>query len=254
MPTLKTNPHLRLPVAVECYLGRVPLALAEWDAMYNGNDDHYLLCGASALNVVLGALVLSNAAPPSTILDFGAGAGRVTRWFRAAFPKATLYTCDLRAPDMQFNAETFSARTWISATDIGRLEAPDRFDLIWLGSVATHLSASNTERLLDKMLEWTRDDGLIAMSLHGRYAALRQSELGFAYIQARLWPAIVAGYEQDGYGYADYPGREGYGISLNKPSWIAALIERRPGTRMITLSEKAWDHHHDVVVVQKRSL
>jgi hypothetical protein len=43
--------------------------------------------------------------------------------------------------------------------DIDALRAPTRYDLNWLGSVATHLSAENVERLLDVMLSWTITGG-----------------------------------------------------------------------------------------------
>ncbi len=67
--------------AAACY-DRVNLELYSGDAMYAGNDRHYLECGASALQVVLAALQLGRHTTPGSILDFGSGAGRVTRWLR----------------------------------------------------------------------------------------------------------------------------------------------------------------------------
>ena len=52
---------------------------------------------------------------------------------------------------------------------------------------------------------------------------------------------IKAVYTTGGFGYSDYEWQKGYGISLTKPSWIAALVERLPGARMIMFSEQAWD-------------
>jgi hypothetical protein len=241
---------LALPRATRPFLSKVSLDLDQGDAMYAGNDRHYLSCGASALNVILAALGLADRPDPATILDFGSGAGRVTRWLRAAFPLAVLDVCDLREQDVRFCRDTFQAQTWVSGSSIGDLSAPHAYDLIWLGSVVTHLSSEVTERLLPKMLSWTRSGGLVVMSLHGRYAFQRQEMGEFCYIDNGRWQRIKAGYETAGYGYSDYDGQKGYGISLTKPSWVAALIERLTGARMITLSEKAWDSHHDVVAIQ----
>ena len=72
------------------YYDRVNLELYSGDAMYAGNDRHYLECGASALQVVLAALQLGRCRTPGNILDFGSGAGRVTRWLRAGFPSACI--------------------------------------------------------------------------------------------------------------------------------------------------------------------
>src|SRR6516225_2011415 len=114
---------LALPQATQPFLSKVSLDLHDGDAMYAGNDRHYLSCGASALNVILSALSLAGQPDPAAILDFGSGAGRVTRWLRAAFPLAVLDTCDLREQDLRFCRDTFQARTWVSGNSIGDLNA-----------------------------------------------------------------------------------------------------------------------------------
>ena len=239
---------------VASYLSRIRLDLAPHDGMYHGNDTHYLCCGASALNVILAAQTLARSPAPESILDFGAGAGRVTRWLAAAHEAARISTCDLREEDMEFNRRVFGAEAWVAGTEVDILTAPATYDLIWLGSVATHLSATKVELLLDKMLSWTNEGGVVAMSLHGRYARKRQSELGFDYIDDETWRQITVDYDALGFGYADYEGQDGYGISLTKLSWAAELVEARPSIRLITLSEKVWDDHHDVLTVQKQPL
>ena len=243
---------LQIPRFTEPYRNSVNLILAADDGMYDGNDRHYLSCGASALNVILSTLRLADAPGPAAILDFGAGAGRVTRWIRAAFPKAAIDACDLRASDMEFCARTFGARTWISGTDIDSLEAPGTYDLIWVGSVITHLNGDKMVRLLDKLVSWTRPGGAIVMSFHGRYALVRQDSGEFRYnIDDQTWESIKSEYARSGYGYADYSGQQGYGISITKPSWMAATVENRE-LRLISLSERAWDDHHDILAVQAR--
>jgi hypothetical protein len=241
---------LEVPQSAEPYRSSVNLNLATDDGMYQGNDRHYLSCGASALNVILSALQLSDAPGPATILDFGAGAGRVTRWIRAAFPIAAVDACDLRAKDMDFCARTFDVRTWISGTDIDSLQAPGIYDLIWLGSVATHLSGDKTVRMLEKMISWSRLGGLVVMSFHGRYALDRQDSGRFRYIDDESWEKIKRDYVKNGFGYADYKGQSGYGISVTKPSWTAAVVESRSALRLVSLSERAWDDHHDILAVQ----
>ena len=240
----------RFPFATRRFVPEVSLELAAHDKMFTGDHHHYLSCGASALNTILAAQMLGCLDPPATILDFGAGAGRVTRWLRAAFPQAAIAACDLRAQDMAFCASAFAATTWVSSVDIPSLAAPGTYDLIWLGSVATHLPARKTAQLLDKMLSWTNAGGLVVMSLHGRFALARQNSGRFAYIDDERWQAIAAAYGTDGYGYADYPGQSDYGISVSKLSWIAKLVEARSDTRLVLLAETVWHAHHDVVAVQ----
>jgi cyclopropane fatty-acyl-phospholipid synthase-like methyltransferase len=67
-----------------------------------GGHEHYFAVGKSALNVIQATLVLAGVNSPKTILDFGCGAGRVTRWLRAAFPDAKISACDTREEDLKF--------------------------------------------------------------------------------------------------------------------------------------------------------
>jgi trans-aconitate methyltransferase len=127
---LQVPANLSLPKSTEHLLGSIVLDVSADDGMYMGNPAHYLSCGASALNVILSALRLSGTVDPLTLLDFGCGAGRVTRWLRAAFPAAAIDGCDLRESDVLFCEDKFRARTWKSGTEIASLGAPGTYDLI----------------------------------------------------------------------------------------------------------------------------
>ena len=229
--------------------GRMSLQLFKADAMYWHHTAHYLSVGASALNVVRGAQSLAAVADFTSILDFGSGAGRVTRWLRAAYPHASITAADIREEDLRFCSETFDAATWISGTDIDAMEAPGRYDLIWVGSVLTHLSASKTLTLLEKMLGWLLVNGVAVLSFHGRSAYSWRN--GANYGPAEMLPKIDEEYEKTGFGYSDYPNSPGYGISFCTPSWIIAAVEKLPGCRLVTVSELAWDRHHDIVAIQR---
>lgn len=250
---LKRQDSLKIPPVAEKLLDRVVLDLHPADAMYHGNDGHYLFVGATAVSVILAAMQIAGIASVGRILDFGSGAGRVTRWFRAAFPDAEITVADIRKDDLDFCAKTLSAKTWISGTDIDALAAPDSYDLIWVGSVLTHLSAADTRKLLGKLIGWTRERGLIVVSLHGRKAIDYAGRRVVEYIPELKWETIVAGYRRHGYGYADYAGERGYGVSLTSLDWIGREIERFPELRLVLFSEYAWDNHHDVLALQRVS-
>ena len=254
MRMLRVPGDLWVPDRAMPFLARLPLELSDDDGMYHGNDRHYLKCGASALHVILEILSIAGAPFPGAVLDFGAGAGRVTRWLRAGFPQADLHACELREQDVVFNATVLGVRSWQTGTELSKLQAPGRYDVIWAGSVATHLPAGQAELLLDTLVSWTNPDGIVVLSLHGRYARARQLRAGYRYIHDDAWTTIEAGYEATGYGYADYPSQSGYGIAVTRLSWISALVERRPGIRLVCLAETAWDDHHDIVAVQNRAI
>ena len=254
MPVLDRASALRLRPPARGAHAKVSLKVAEHDAMYAGNGVHYLECGASALSVIHAATVLAGTRP-GAILDFGSGAGRVTRWLRAHWPQARITATDLRGDDLAFCEAEFGCATFLSATDIGALKAPQRYDVIWAGSVLTHLSAPAAEALLVKLLSWTRPEGIVVASLHGRFVTGRGAAHEFYGLGEERWAALQAGY-RDGaaYGYADYAQTPGYGISIARPAWAAAVAERLEGARLVLLGERLWDDHHDVVALQRRPI
>jgi len=221
------------------------------DAMYQGNLDHYFSCGESALRVLLSAINLAAVPQPRRILDFGAGAGRVTRWLQAAFADSRIHACDFRPQDMEFLRHTLGIESATVDRDVDLLALPGGFDLIWVGSVVTHLEERRTRTLVQRLLAACNPGGLLAVSFHGRYAMERQERGGFRYIHDEGWQEIVSGYSTGGYGYADYQGQVAYGISVCSPRWFAQLTESLDTVKLVLLSERAWDGHHDVIVLQR---
>ena len=245
---------LSLPAVAETVFHRLVLEVDPNDQMYGGNDGHYLSVGASALNVIAAALQIAEIQSVSNILDFGSGAGRVARWLRCAYPKAEITVTDVREADLDFCVSRLGARKWHSGTDIDALEAPGTYDLIWVGSVLTHLSAEKSLNLLHKLISWTQNGGIVVVTLHGRMVVRLRSSGRLQYIYDEGWQQLVSGYERDGYGYADYPGQEGYGLSLTALEWVGREVTRLPNVSLLLASEHAWDLHHDVVALQRDSV
>jgi len=65
---------------------------------------------------------------------------------------------------------------------------------------------------------------------------------------------VISGYDKAGYGYADYPGREGYGISAIRPGWLFDYVAARSSLRIAYFGEAVWDCHHDLIAVQKTDI
>ena len=246
------HPYFFIKIGIE----DINTEIADTDLMLSKGEmgrEHYFSVGASALNVINSVLALAQVDSPKTILDFGCGAGRVTRWLRAAFPQATISACDLREADLAFVRNKLGASTWVSGTDAGNLQQPFPFPLhlIWLGSVVTHLDDTTSEALVRKLVEWLKPRGLLIASLHGRTACTFGNSGKIPYIRDDLWQKIVIDYHANGYGYSDYPGQKRYGISLTSPEWVMRLAKRIEGSRLVQFGEALWDGHHDIVALQR---
>ncbi len=223
------------------------------DHMYNSaNPNHYFSVGQSALRAIEASLLLKhNRWEPENILDFGCGSGRVTRWLKAGFPEATITACDLRQDSLEFLQETLGVETCRSNEDFCQVAFPVKFDLIWCGSLVTHLSRSNTERFLQCCGSWLGEDGVAVVTFHGREVAARLRKPEQKYTNEKLAKQILREFEETSYGYANYPGREDIGLSICEPSWVLAAAHSL-GFRVHALGESAWDNHQDLIAFSRR--
>ena len=240
------EPHLH--ARMRTYADKVDLRITSDDGM-ESNDVHYLLVGASALDAIIAAVRLGGRPDPARVLDFGSGAGRVTRWLKAAYPAAQLCCCDLRSQDVAFCSDVFQADAWVSGTDVAALDFKGCYDLIWMGSVLTHLDESVSRRLIDRAMEALNPGGLLVATTMARAARAIQDENPI-FLEGAGWPTVKRGYDETGYGYVDYDGQQGYGLSLSRPAWVTDLATRYSGRRLVMFSERIWDNLQDVFALQ----
>ena len=91
-------------------------------------------------------------------------------------------------------------------------------------------------------------DGLVVFTVHGRRAE-QHMRSGVMYdLDEPSMAALLAQYERDEFGYCDYPGKTGYGVSLCTPGWVASEIVGSCAFRLLSFTEMGWDRHQDVVV------
>ena len=238
-------PH-RLTLPAGFPLSRVSRIVADGDTMFDGRDDHYLAVGLSALACIEGAL---EGRVPASILDLPCGWGRVTRMLRARFPLASITVCDIEPAAVSFSAAAFDARPLASEVDVGKLHLPGQYDLIWVGSLMTHLSEAASLGLLARLAAGLAPGGSLVVSSHG--PAIIPGLKGWGY---GLRPPAVAGLLEDygarGYGHRGYDDSTGYGIALTDQDWWHSAAA---GTEMhvASYSTQAWDEHQDIVVLRQ---
>jgi SAM-dependent methyltransferase len=232
------------------------------DGMFEGSHEHYFHVGQSALRCIELALLGSGKSEIHSILDFGCGFGRVLRTLKAAFPTAQLTACDISEAALAFCARMFRAEALPSAEDVSLIKTSDRFDLIWCGTLLTNIDAFQTARLLDFFDARLNSDGVLVFTSHGPFVAERIRAGACDYgLSAEIGATVLEQYDNEGFGYGDYPEEvrrrlslNKYGISIAKPSWVLSQIESRRGLRIVNYTEKAWDDHQDCVACVKRPL
>lgn len=241
----------RIEEAVQAMMAAVDRTVAANDTMYTGDDQHYFSVGASALKAMLLALESAGKGAPRRVLDFGCGYGRVMRAMRGAFPDAELLACDVDAAGVDHCARAFGARAMGSSADLGRLEHVREVDLLWCGSVLTHLDAPQWPRLLGHFADALADGGVAVVTTHGRVAGWRLESVTDYGLEPRARATVLAAYGANGFGYHDYPGQKGYGISVSSPAWVLRQVEQVPALRAVAFAEGGWDRHQDVLSLAK---
>ena len=218
--------------------------------MLQGDESHYFAVGASALMNVKRALGSAGRNPDSVarILDFPCGHGRVMRYLRTEFPRAEITACDTLRDGVDFCASQFGAIPVYSDPDPSRIPlARNTFDLVWVGSLLTHLDSQRWNLFVAFFGNLLRRDGLLVFSTHGRQARQRLAENERFYgLDEPGRNEILQQYERTGFGYVDYPSQDHYGVSLAEPHWVCQLITSVPELRLTSVNEKSWDDHHDV--------
>ena len=240
--------YRRIRQALGSQVRDLVLEVSPNDAMMMGSYSAYLAAGASALECVRRAQDESGKKLIESILDFGCGHGRVLRVLKAAFPEARLAACDIDRDGVRFCERTLGATPFLSREDPKDVRLEGEFDLIWCGSLLTHVDSDRGRSFLQLLESVLAPSGLLLFTVLGPTAAalLREGQLIGSPVEGGRVQVILQGYEQTGFGYSDYEGHTGQGLSLCSPAWVERLIETEGRLRLLRYDEAGWDGLQDV--------
>ncbi|MFN2599390.1 MAG: trans-aconitate 2-methyltransferase [Pyrinomonadaceae bacterium] len=222
------------------------------DGMYTGDGAHYYRVGLSAIRCIDAALDAAGFSDVRRVLDLPSGGGRVLRFLVRRFPAAKVTACDIQRDAVAFCAKTFGAVPAYSTPDFDELSLGARFDLIWCGSLVTHLDAAPIRSLLEFFKRHLAPAGLLVFTTMGDYVARRLPTREFDYdLTDDQIPTVTAEYARAGFAFSDYPPG-GYdvvsscGVTLTSPAWVRDEVRRIGGLREVYFAERGWDDHQDV--------
>ncbi len=243
----------------------IDMTMSPKDNMLTANIEAYKRTSLSGLQCVQNAVASVNKNPETikNILDFGCGYGRVLRALKAGFPEAKITACDLMENAIQFCAETFSALPVQGYEDMRRIELPERYDVIWVGSVFTHLPAERWGDFLTFFEKNLAPNGVLVFSVHGRTAlwVFQNHSLHKSKMSKRDFEKIKRKYKSTGYSFFNYPNqhtsalfkmgirvsKKAYGLSFTRPDWLCSYLLKYENLFLSNYSEGGWGRNHDVV-------
>jgi SAM-dependent methyltransferase len=239
-------------------LKKVDTAISPEDTMWISGPDRYFRIGLDAVRCIESVYTSTGIAFPTRILDMPSGAGRVLRFIALRFPNAELTACDVIEDHIKFCAKRFGANPVLSSPDFDGLALPGPFDLIWSGSLVTHLNGESTEAYLRLCRENLSPDGILVLTTHGEEVAHRIATDPRLYgLDDRQSAAVVSQYQHEQLGFVEYSTPHGpqvagyssesapFGVSLMSREWVKSAAARA-GMHELYFAEHDWNAHHDV--------
>ncbi|MEM9497491.1 MAG: class I SAM-dependent methyltransferase [Pseudomonadota bacterium] len=225
------------------------------DPMFDGNKNGYLATAKSALHAVQGCLDLKAVKHEEiqSILDFGCGHGRVTRAFVAHWPDADVTAYDILEEGVRFCEKELGCRAMLGPQDIGEtaLQA-EQYDLIFCGSIFTHLDVEEFNFLLGHLARALKPNGTLVFTTAGHFVA-KLVEAGYkGGVRPNVARTMLGSFYENGFGFGFYTGYEHrrWGWTLAAPWWIARSVDKQ-GLQLLSLMERGWGGRQDVVAVHK---
>lgn len=229
------------------------------DMCVNGNVDHYIGVGYSGARSVVMAMAMAEKTKVDRILDLPCGYGRVTRWLRPLFPEAEITACEILREGVDYCKEKFDCVPLYSTSNPAQIQVKGKFDLIFCGSLITHLPEKRTIQFLDFFKEHLEDNGILLISLHGRKMIQqklyrqRHKKYGFRKRKFYEWidlRKVSFDLNRKGFGHKAPPGTE-YGGAFTKPEWVMKYLYHDLSFLMVYYTENMFDYSHDMLALQK---
>jgi len=233
----------------------VDKTMSSTDSMLiKGWEQQYFAVGSDALRLIVLGMIMAGKRDFKSILDLPCGHGRVTRYLKARFPDARLTACDVDREGVDFCVKTFGASGVYSQNDIRKVVINDKFDLIWVGSLLTHVASTEWHPFLEFFSNHLEEDGILIFTTHGRYTEKLIQDKTHSYgIDADKAAAMLRQYRSSGFGYLDYSQSKNYGVSVATPSWVMDQIHRHRELKLLSFAEMGWTDHQDVVTCLHRT-
>ncbi len=190
-------------------------------------------------------------------LDFGCGHGRVLRRLQQLILPPRITASDVDEEAVWFCAAEFGVQPLVSSWRLEDLRLGS-YDLIWSGSVLTHLDAAGGRILLRHLGHSLRPGGILVFSAHGQ-ASLDGLERLYGGAHAREATAIRQevsahgiSFRQYGKEFGDFPGT--YGMTWHRRDYFEQQIRELFADQITLLLHRpqGWDNHHDVYAFSKR--
>jgi len=214
------------PEDVRHYFNTGPLAVAEI-------DDALRLAGRRFDDI-------------TSCLLLPSGYGRVARTLRTRMPASRITAADVDRQAVRFCVREFGLKGLVVPSDPRRARFPDNYDLIFVGSLLTHLPAATGLALLDVLVGVLCPAGLLMFTTQGESCLAHLDWYGPEFVAAET--EFRRALAENGVGFVPYRRWAVYGITLHARRYVERVMSERfaPGIVLLRFKERGWTAHQDV--------
>ena len=232
----------------------------------------YNRIGASVVSLIEQGLSIVNrkVSDVKSLLDFGCGYGRVTRALVQTINPRKIHVFDVDPNAVFFCAQEFRVKPlYFKEPDIWDYSTVpfSRYDVIWLGSVFTHLSQAYTAEMLKMLVKLLKPGGLLIFTTHGDQTLHRLQTGYYGNRFKEDASEIIEKFNQIGFAFIPYEKEEveilpfnfvrasDFGMTWMSQQYVDNLVSQISGGGVTLLRHLplGWDHHQDVYYFQRKS-
>ncbi len=208
---------------------------------------HYARVGRSAIDAIGRALADAGRSfdDVGSCLDMPCGYGRVLRLLAREIAPERITACDINRQAIRFCATQFGVTPRRSTPSLERMDL-GRHDLIWCGSLVTHLDEARVGQLLRSFATALAPGGIAIVTIHAEPPATGEFAPRHAEIAAAL--------RTDGRIHIPYDGALfHYGHAWHTPGHIIRAFAAASGdtVRLVSHQPRGWDDHQDVLAFRR---
>src|SRR6056297_2603034 len=129
---------------------------------------------------------LEHSCPAPRILDFACGYGRLLNLLIHNVPPERIWASEIQSDAVSFAAENFGVHALQSSERPEDFDPGERFDLIWVASLFSHLPPGLFQRWLKRLTELLSPSGVMLFTAHDQAllpAEMDMPEAGILYIE-----------------------------------------------------------------------
>lgn len=208
---------------------------------------HYARVGRSAVTAIRRSLADAGRelGDVRSCLDMPCGYGRVLRLLAREIAPERITACDINRQAIRFCAAEFGVRALRSAPSLDGMRL-GHHDLIWCGSLVTHLDEERAGGLLRSFATALLPGGIAIVTIHAEPPATGTFHDRHGEIDRAL--------REHGHFHVPYDGALfDYGHAWHTPDHVARAFSVASGgrVRLVGHQPRGWDDHQDVLAFRR---